>query len=93
MQGKGEVQAYTACFWRCVSELGAHAPDLDTLLFNYVQGLTPILRYELTKHEPRTFAEAEERAVAVEAAERVMLAPQRRIDGGLRGPRQPQQQQ
>ena len=66
---------------------------MDTLLFNYVQGLAPILRYELTKSQPHSFAEAEERAVAVEAAERVMRAPLQRIDGGLRGPPQQQQQQ
>ena len=85
MQGKGGVRAYTSSFRRLVSELGAAAPDVETLLFFYVQGLNPILRYELTKHEPRNFAEAEERAVAVESAERVMRAPQPRIDGGVRG--------
>ena len=83
-----ECEHTPRCFGDWCQSLG---PDVDTLLFNYVQGLSPILRYELTKHQPHTFAEAEERAVAVESAERVMRAPLPRIDGGLRGPRQQQQ--
>ena len=90
MMGKAGVRGYTSAFCRLVSELGASAPDSDTLLFNYVQGLSPVLRYELTKHEPKTFVEAEERAVAVESAEHVLRAPLPRIDGGKRGrPREP----
>ena len=37
--------------------------------------MSPVIRYELTKHEPMSFVEAEERAVAVESAEKVMRAP------------------
>ena len=76
------MRAYTSHFRRLVSELGGNAPDVDTLLFNYIQGMSPMIRYELTKHEPHTFVEAEERAVAVESAEKVLRAPQPRIDGG-----------
>ena len=92
VQGKSGVRQYTSSFRRLISELGAHAPDSASLLFNYVQGLNPVLRYKLTKHEPHSFAEAEERAVAVESAERVMRAPLPRLDSGARGPPQQQQQ-